>query len=187
MRETRKDRPPPLRKARRVWKIKPFERVKESKKVYTRKGDEEEVEEEGVEGRILAIDLGEKRVGLAISDPLLITAQGLKTVERIHLLQEIKNLSNRYWIEEIVMGHPLRMDGSSGEKAEEAEEYALLLENELKIPVTLFDERFTSKEAERTLHELGIKPSREREKVDEISAILILQAYLDRTHSKEKE
>ena len=167
---------------RRSWKIKPFERVKESKKVHTRKQKVQDGEE--VERRILGIDLGEKRVGLAISDPLQITAQGLKTVARDHLLQEIKLLFNRYSIEEIVMGHPLHLDGSAGEKAKEVEEIAVNLENELNLPVTLYDERFTTQEAERTLQEMGRKPSREREKVNEISAILILQGYMDWIHSK---
>ena len=79
---------------RRVWKIKPFERVKESKKLISR--DDKETDGEESEGRILAIDLGEKRTGIAMSDPLRIIAGGLKTVETINLLQEIKNLSNQF-------------------------------------------------------------------------------------------
>jgi putative Holliday junction resolvase len=166
------------RQPRRLWKIKPYDRIKESKKIYNRKQSDPELNE--VEGRVLGIDLGEKRVGLAISDPLFITAQGLKTVERDRLLDEIKSLLKRYVIEEIVIGHPINLDGTRGEKAKDAEDFAALIEQELQIPASLYDERFTTKEAERILHEIGKKPSKEKGKVNEISAILILQDFLDR-------
>jgi putative Holliday junction resolvase len=170
------------RQPRRLWKIKPYERIKKSKKIYSRKKSGPDLNE--VEGRVLGIDLGEKRVGLAISDPLLIIAQGLKTVERNQLLHELESLQSQYVIEEIVVGHPINLDGTRGEKAKEAEEYAAMIEKELQISVSLYDERFTTKEAERTLHEIGKKPSREKGKVNEISAVLILQGYLDSMKSE---
>ncbi len=132
--------------------------------------------------RILAIDYGDKNLGLAISDRLLITAQGLEKY-RLRSKQEdlayFKDLISRYEIGKIVIGLPLRMDGTSGTRVDKTKTFALWLEQSLKIPIVFWDERLTTKEALGILREQGAKPHQKKQYKDQIAAALILSSYLE--------
>jgi putative Holliday junction resolvase len=127
--------------------------------------------------RILGIDPGERRVGFAVSDELGLTAQGLDTFDRSRgrLMEHIRALVERYDIEEIVVGLPLSLSGDKGPSARRAESLAAKISNALGVRVTLWDERFSSAQAERVLR--GSRAGKGA--VDRISAVLILQNYLD--------
>jgi putative Holliday junction resolvase len=128
--------------------------------------------------RILAIDPGEKRVGLAVSDELGITAQGLETFDRKSgqsFIAFLSDLIERYEVYEIVVGFPISLSGEKGKEAQKAEDLASRIRSSLRVKVTLWDERYTSKQAERVLR--GSRNGKEA--VDKISAIIILQSYLD--------
>lgn len=130
--------------------------------------------------RILAIDLGRKRVGLAISDPLGSFALGLETLQRTQktdLPAEIGAVCSKKNIGAIVLGLPVNMDGTEGKKAEESRQLAAILEEKLALPVMLIDERLTSKLAEQQLIAEGFKPSRDKGKVDQRSAEIILNDF----------
>jgi putative holliday junction resolvase len=134
-------------------------------------------------GRILAIDLGRKRVGLAVSDPLGHFAVGLETVTRTaktDLVGEIGKVCQQYGVSQLVLGLPVNMDGSEGPKALESRQLAEALEARLKLPVALLDERLTSVIAQQTLKAQGISPSRHKGWVDETAAKILLQDYLAR-------
>lgn len=130
-------------------------------------------------GRIAAIDYGLKRIGLAISDERKKIALPLTTI--IGGVKEVSaNLQPRKKeIEAIVVGLPLLMNGSKGEMAMLAEKFAKELENSLQIPTVLFDERLSSKHAEAALREISLNRKKRTEKIDQISAALLLQSYLD--------
>lgn len=135
--------------------------------------------------RILAIDPGQKRIGLAISDPFGNFAVGLDTVGNYpgkDLIPELSAICRQYEVCKIVLGLPLHMSGEEGESARLARELAELLETGLKLPVELLDERLTSKLAEQSLRDAGIQASRRRKEglVDQAAARRILQDYLDR-------
>ena len=131
-----------------------------------------------IEMRILGIDPGERRVGLAVSDALGITAQGLDTFDRksgAGLFDTVKSLVDRYDIEEIVVGHPIALAGYEGASGEKARAFADDLHERLGIRVTLWDERFSSEEAKRVLK--GQRAGKGA--VDKIASVIILQSYLD--------
>jgi len=133
--------------------------------------------------RILGIDHGEKRIGLALSDPLGITAQGLPTLERRDEeadLAAIGDLISQHAVEDVVVGLPKNMDGTIGEQAERAMAFAEKLRARFGVAVHLIDERLTSVRAERVLREAEVSRKKMRGKSDRIAAQLILQAYLDR-------
>lgn len=132
-------------------------------------------------GRILAIDLGTKNIGLAVTDPLGLTAQGLPTLRRTNRradLARLRELVEALQIERIVVGHPLHLKGYAGARAHQAERFADWLRREFRLPVELFDERLTSWEAENRLREAGASKSERKRAVDRLAATLILQAYL---------
>jgi putative Holliday junction resolvase len=138
------------------------------------------------QGRILALDVGSKTIGLAISDPLGITAQGLPTLKRTTRradLDRLRELVTAYQVERLVVGHPLHLKGYAAARAQEAERFAAWLRRELKLPVELFDERLTTAEAERLMKEAGASRRQRRESADQIAATLILQTYLDQSRS----
>jgi|SRR4051812_2026457 putative Holliday junction resolvase len=131
--------------------------------------------------RILALDLGTRRIGLALSDELGITAQPLPTLERRTLrsdLATLKRLAKRKAVSEVVVGLPLRLSGEAGTQAAKAEEFAELLRTELELPVAVFDERLTSAEANRMLDEAGLDRLQRKGKVDQMAAVMILQGYM---------
>jgi putative holliday junction resolvase len=134
-------------------------------------------------GRILALDPGERRIGLAISDPLGITAQGLPTFDRkkSDLVAHLRALTSEYEVVRIVVGHPLAMSGREGDASRRATELAGALRDALSIPVEMWDERLSSAEAQRVL--AGSRA--EKGAVDRVAAVLILQGYLDHRRRSE--
>jgi len=132
--------------------------------------------------RILGIDYGSKRIGIAVSDPLGIIAQGVSVVANSStMINEIKKLVHEYSAEMIVVGMPLNLKGEKGIKAEEVEKFITQIEKELQIEVVRFDERFTSKMAHQTLRDMEVKKKKRQAKgtIDRMAAALILQGYLD--------
>uniref|UniRef100_A0A7C5ALN8 Putative pre-16S rRNA nuclease n=1 Tax=Desulfobacca acetoxidans TaxID=60893 RepID=A0A7C5ALN8_9BACT len=141
-------------------------------------------------GRILALDVGHKRVGLAISDPLGLTAQGLGILERRDFAQDLARLlelARPYHIREILVGLPRHMDGRLGEQAEAILTLARALGEALGAKVSTWDERLSTQEAERLLISADLSRRRRRRVVDKVVATLILQAFLDREQQKETE
>ncbi len=133
-------------------------------------------------GRILALDLGKRRIGLAISDELGITAQGLPTLERRNKrvdLAVLGALAREREVTEILMGNPLHMSGAAGRQSQWAQEFAGALEKYTGIPVRLWDERLTTVEASRVLRQSGISIEKRAAAVDRLSAVILLQSYLD--------
>ncbi|TLY32290.1 MAG: Holliday junction resolvase RuvX [Ignavibacteria bacterium] len=133
--------------------------------------------------RLLGIDYGSKRVGIAVSDPLNIIARGVTVIPNSEkLIGEIKRIAGEFDIEKIVVGIPLNLKGQKGSKAEEVEEFIRALEAELGIEIVRQDERFTTMEAHRTLRDMNVGKSKRRSRgtIDEMASALILQGYLDR-------
>jgi len=132
--------------------------------------------------RILAIDLGEKRVGLALSDELELSAAPLEVVDfkdSQTLIEHICSVVKRRLVKAIVIGLPLNMDGSRGEKAQEAAVFAGLLKEAANLPVILWDERLTSRQAQRVLLEGGVSRTQRKRTTDKVAAAVLLQSYLD--------
>lgn len=132
-------------------------------------------------GRILALDLGKKRIGLAVSDPLGISAQGLPTLERVNLrsdLTRIADLAARYDARLILMGYPLHMSGDEGRQAVYTREFAERLAGRTGRQVRLWDERLTSVEAERVLKSSGVSIAKRARAVDKLAAQILLESYL---------
>lgn len=174
-------------KQRRKWNINPATRVVESQKTYRRPVEKEKEHEqlrgEGeFEGRVLGIDYGERRVGLAVSDPLGIIAQGLQTIHRttdVQLLDRLETVVDEYAVKKIVIGLPLSLKGRMGDKALEVTQFIERLKSRFQLPVIAWDERMTTSAAHRTMHEMGHKAKGAKENIDRIAAVLILQSYLD--------
>lgn len=141
------------------------------------------------EGRVLGIDYGERRIGVAVSDPLGLTAQGLPTLRVRNLpdaIERVLKLASEYDVAEIVVGLPLHLDGSESEQAKKARRFAERLKRASQRSVTLWDERLTTVQAERSLREMGRSPSRNRDQVNRLAAALLLQNYLDRKRGLRK-
>ena len=138
-------------------------------------------------GRILAIDYGARRVGIAVSDPLRLTAQSLPTIQAKgvqKVLSELEAIIADKKIAEIVVGMPLNLKGEKSSAAQKVEKFVQHLTDRFSLPVHSWDERWTSIAAQRTIREFGKSPSRHKEKVDQISAMLILQSFLDHLNHK---
>ena len=135
--------------------------------------------------RIMGLDFGSRTVGVAISDALLVTAQGIETIQRKspgklrQTLARIQELTEEYQVEEIVLGFPKNMNNTEGERCERTQEFKELLKKRCNLPVVLWDERLTTVEAERSLMEGGVRREHRKSHVDRIAAVLILQGYLD--------
>lgn len=137
---------------------------------------------ESLQGRILAIDYGHRRIGVAMSDPLRMTAQLLPTIHVVHpsqVLSDLEKIILEKNVTEIVIGMPLNLKGQKGASAEKVERFVKELESKFHLPIHTWDERWTSIEAQRTILELGESPSRHKSKVDQIAALLILQTFLN--------
>jgi putative Holliday junction resolvase len=135
-----------------------------------------------VQFRILALDLGKKRIGLAISDPLGITAQGLPNLVRVRKradLAALDQLVRERQVGLILMGNPINMRGDEGRQSGWVREFAQALEQRTGLPVKLWDERLTSVEANRVLRSSGISIEKRAAAVDRLSAVILLQSYLD--------
>jgi len=138
--------------------------------------------------RILAIDFGERRMGLAISDPLGITAQGLPTIDTRKtedIFSHIQNILKDRKVKKVVVGMPKNMDGSIGFKGEEVKKFIGKLIQKTGVKVIAWDERLTSVQSQKSMREMGTK-QKKKETVDRISATLILQSYLDSLSKKGK-
>lgn len=138
--------------------------------------------------RILGLDYGEKRIGVALCDELGLTAQALTTVIRKSWRRDvvaIADLVRTYGVEKIVIGYPLKLDGTEGIQCEKVARFARRLETDLGIPVIRWDETLSTKEAEEILSRSGVPPRKRRNMVDRLAAGVILQSYLDAL-SKEK-
>ena len=132
---------------------------------------------------MLALDVGDRRTGVALSDPLGITAQGLCVIEAEgvrSLVERVVPLVQAHEVTRVVVGVPLNMDGTTGERALKSRKVVELLKQSAGVEVDEWDERLTTSQAERTLIEADVSRRRRREVVDKMSAVLILQAYLDR-------
>ncbi len=133
--------------------------------------------------RILGIDYGEKRIGLAISDPLGLTAQGLPTIERVNAedyLQKLADVIKEKGVGRIIVGLPKSMNNTIGKKAEEVLEFVEVLKSNLNLPVITVDERLTTVRAYKVMSDTKMSLRKKQKKVDMISAQFILQSYLDR-------
>jgi putative Holliday junction resolvase len=132
--------------------------------------------------RILALDVGSKRIGVAVSDPLGITAQGLETIQRQNKRKDMETLGRLlkdYEVREVVIGLPLRMSGAEGTQSEKMRHFASDLESHFGVTVHLWDERWTSTEANRLLRETELSIKKRGRAVDRMAAILILQSWME--------
>lgn len=135
--------------------------------------------------RIMGLDFGSKTVGVAISDPLLLTAQGIEIIRRKEenklrqTLARIEELITQYEVGEIVLGFPKNMNDTIGERAELSLEFKEKLERRTGLTVTMWDERLTTVAADKAMIEAGIRREHRKDYVDKIAAVLILQGYLD--------
>ena len=135
--------------------------------------------------RIMGLDFGSKTVGVAVCDPLGITAQTVETITRKdenklrQTLARIEALIGQYEIERIVLGYPKNMNNTVGERGEKTQEFKVALERRTGLEVILWDERLTTVAAERVLIESGVRRENRKKSVDQIAAAMILQGYLD--------
>ncbi|MGA8767807.1 MAG: Holliday junction resolvase RuvX [Candidatus Acidiferrales bacterium] len=137
--------------------------------------------------RILAVDYGRKRIGLALSDELGLTAQPLGTLVRVNRqkdLHRLREACRTHGVTHIIVGHPLHMTGEAGEMADEAARFAARLEKEIGIGVELVDERLTSWEAAQTVAETRPSARRKREPLDDVAAAILLRDYLEQTRGR---
>lgn len=136
--------------------------------------------------RIMGLDFGSRTVGVAISDSLMLTAQGIEIIRRKEenklrqTLARIEELIVEYGVEEIVLGRPLNMNATEGVRVELTKEFQEKLERRTGLPVVLWDERLTTVAADKAMMEAGIRRENRKEYVDMIAAVLILRGYLDR-------
>ena len=143
--------------------------------------------------RILGLDFGSKTVGVAVSDRLLLTAQGVETIERKDenklrkTCARIEELIAEYEITEIVLGLPKNMNNTEGERVEKTKAFGEMLERRTGLPVHYWDERLTTVAAEQILIESGVRRENRKAVIDKVAAGLILQGYLDCLKTKEKE
>lgn len=141
--------------------------------------------------RSLALDVGDQRIGLAISDDLGLTAQALVTLKRRGLRADLAALGQivaEREVGEVVVGLPLQLDGRPGPQAEKVRGLAEALQAALPVPVVFWDERLSTKAAERALLEGGVRRAKRKRVVDQVAAALILQGYLDRkSHGRQPE
>lgn len=135
--------------------------------------------------RIMGLDYGSVTVGVAISDALKLTAQGIEIIRRKEenklrpTLRRIEELVKQYEVDTIVVGYPKNMNNTEGERAEKSKEFAELLERRLGLPVAMWDERLTTVAAHNAMLEADLSRKKRHEAVDMVAAVLILQGYLD--------
>ena len=174
-----------------IMKVERDELVEELLKEYIKN---ESLEVSVITMRIMGLDYGSKTVGVAVSDPLGLTAQGIEIVRRKsenklrQTLARIEEIAKEYGVEKIVLGFPKHMNNDIGERAEKSLEFKEMLERRTGLPVVMWDERLTTVEADRTMMETGIRRENRKEYVDMIAAVFILQGYLDylAMHPEEK-
>jgi putative Holliday junction resolvase len=133
-------------------------------------------------GRVLALDLGKRRIGLALSDELGVTAQGLETLQRTNIREDLARLSqlaSEKNVTLLLMGNPLHMSGREGRQAEYTRDFGERLRAATGLPVEFWDERLTTVEAERVLRQSGISIQKRAQAVDRLAAVILLTSYLD--------
>ncbi len=136
--------------------------------------------------RIMGLDFGSKTVGVAVSDPLFLTAQGVEIIRRKspgklrQTLARIEELVAEYEVEKIVLGYPKNMNNTEGERCEKTREFQEMLQRRTGLEVVLEDERLTTVMADQAMMEGGIRREDRKEYVDKLAAVFILQGYLDR-------
>jgi putative Holliday junction resolvase len=139
--------------------------------------------------RILGLDYGSKRIGVAVCDELGMTAQGLATIARKNRqqdLEEIARFIRTYNVEKIVIGYPIRLDGTEGIQCEKISKFASLLESTFSLPIIKWDETLSTKEAEEILIRANMRRDKRKNIVDRVAASLILQGYLDSQENHKK-
>ncbi|GAA0483113.1 Holliday junction resolvase RuvX [Salinibacillus aidingensis] len=133
--------------------------------------------------KILGLDVGEKTIGVAVSDELGWTAQGIKTIrwtEEFHqVVDELRQIITQHQIKKVVVGHPKNMNGTIGERGKACEDFAGKMEEEFQLPVELWDERLTTMAAERILLSADMSRAKRKKVIDKMAAVMILQSYLD--------
>lgn len=132
--------------------------------------------------RLMGLDVGNRRIGVAVSDELGLTAQPVLTLTRTNRRQDLRSLARlvrKYSCTEIVVGNPLYMSGDQSPQAEKTQAFAQIVADEIQLPVHLWDERLTTTEAHRHLHAAGRPGTEHRAVVDQVAAVLILQSFLD--------
>jgi putative Holliday junction resolvase len=146
--------------------------------------------QEKAPGRILALDVGSRTIGLAVTDPLGYTAQGLLTIRRKNKRTDLAALAEvigNYGVAELVVGLPLRMSGEEGLQSARMREFVAMLQKEFDLPIHLWDERLTSVEANRVLRESEMSIRKRAAVVDQLAAVLILQNWMEaRQHAEER-
>ena len=135
--------------------------------------------------RIMALDVGSRTIGIACSDALLMTAQGIETIRRTSLendFNRLRELISEYEVHELVVGMPKNMNGTKGERAEKTEEFVEKMKAVIDLPVTFWDERLSTVMAERQLIAADVSRKKRKGVIDKMAAVVILQGYLDRLH-----
>ncbi len=135
-----------------------------------------------VVGRILCLDYGQRRIGVAVTDPMQIIASGVKTIDKKvtpRVFEEIQKLIDKYKPDELVIGLPISMNGEHSKKTNETLAFVERLKERIEVPVVLQDERLTTVESHKVLHQMGKKTGKNKAKIDEIAASIILRNYLD--------
>lgn len=133
--------------------------------------------------RIMSLDVGSRTIGIACSDALLMTAQGIETIRRTSLEKDFKRLQElitEYEVHELVVGMPKNMNGTKGERAEKTEEFVEKMKEVIDLPVTYWDERLSTVMAERQLIAADVSRKKRKSVIDKMAAVVILQGYLDR-------
>lgn len=133
--------------------------------------------------RIMALDVGSRTIGIACSDALLMTAQGIETIRRTSLendFNRLRELISEYEVHELVVGMPKNMNGNKGERAEKTEEFVEKMKAVIDLPVTFWDERLSTVMAERQLIAADVSRKKRKGIIDKMAAVVILQGYLDR-------
>lgn len=133
--------------------------------------------------RIMSLDVGSRTIGIACSDALKLTAQGIETIRRTSLENDFHRLGElitEYEVTELVVGMPKNMNGTKGDRAEKTEAFVAKMQEVIKLPVTFWDERLSTVMAERSLIEADVSRKRRKAVIDKMAAVVILQGYLDR-------
>ncbi len=141
----------------------------------------------GTERRVLALDVGGRRIGVALSDAYAMLATPLTTLQakpRERVIQQVLALVREHSVSEVVLGLPLTLRGEIGPQARVVQEFAAALEAALGYPVQFFDERLTSAAAEQLLRDMGVKPEKRKQRIDSVAAAIILQDYLDHRRNR---
>ncbi len=133
--------------------------------------------------RIMSLDVGSRTIGIACSDALLMTAQGIETIRRTSLEKDfnrLQELISEYEVHELVVGMPKNMNGTKGERAEKTEEFVEKMKEVIDLPVSYWDERLSTVMAERQLIAADVSRKKRKSVIDKMAAVVILQGYLDR-------